>query len=160
MAIRTGTQLPRGIAFSVEVQCRRIGRPVLGGRGRGHQPGIVAGHLFPIRASQFARDGTHGEMLAPTICIIVELALQISGIDPGKARRLAAISFAGHAVAGEAGSLRPRIRATERDDLAGRTEAVFRRRQVAARQQDQEGEDGRAHMAGNRSGRARVPREF
>jgi len=125
--------------------------------GQGRQRSIICGDLLAIRAGQLAGDRPHDEMLAPTIGIVVELALEIARVETGEARRVAAVAFALRPVAGEAGGLRPAIAAAERDYLASGTEAAFGMRRSAGRKENQQGKESDTHIRGNRSCAARFP---
>lgn len=157
MAIRTGRQASGWVAVPIEPGRRRICARVGGGRDNRLYSGIISGNFLPVRAGQLLRDRAHGEMLAPAIGIIVELALEIAGIEPGKTRRFAAIAFSLQAMTGETGCVRTRIGPAKGNHFARGAKAAFHGCRVASGQQDQKGETGNTHIAGNRSGAARVP---
>jgi hypothetical protein len=93
-------------------------------------------------------------MLAATICIVVELPVEIARIETGEARRVAPVAFALQSVTGEAGRLGARVPSAHGDRLARRAEAVGRRGRLACGQEEQEKEGGFAHATGT-NGRAR-----
>lgn len=93
-------------------------------------------------------------MLAATICIIVELPMEIARVESGEARRVAPVAFALQPVTGEAGRFGAGIAAAHRDRLARRAEAIGRRGRLACGQEEQEEEGGFAHASGT-NGRAR-----
>jgi len=93
-------------------------------------------------------------MLAATVRIIVELAVEIARVESGEARRVAPVAFALQPVTGEAGRFGARIAAAHRDRLARRAEAIGRRRRMACWQKQDEEKRGFAHASGT-NGRAR-----
>lgn len=94
-------------------------------------------------------------MLAATMCIIIELPMEIARVESGEARRVAPVAFALQPVTGEAGRLGARIAAAHRDRLARRAEAIGRRRRLACGQEEQEEEEGGFAHASGTNGRAR-----
>jgi hypothetical protein len=145
-------QSPRGIALVVEARTRRIAgfdRP-----RRGLDRRVECRHFRSVAVAEFADDCAHRGMLAATICIIVELPMEIARVEPGEARRVAPVAFALQPVTGEAGRFGARIAAAHRDRLARRAKAVSRRGRLACGQEEQEEEGGFAHASGT-NGRAR-----
>lgn len=95
----TGGQSARGIAAVVEVE-RLDSRNVA--RLDRHQ-GIVGGHGAAFGSVQPSGNPRHLRVLAAAIGIVGKLAFEISGIEPGKARRADPVAHPVEPVAGEAG---------------------------------------------------------
>lgn len=103
-------------------------------------------------------------MTPPAFGVGDQLAFEIAGVEPGEPRRERAVAFTGEAVAGHASILRAGIGPAQRDEFAGRGEAVgrFHRTRRAARDgQQAEGvseDEGSRHLpegTGTRGGRFR-----
>lgn len=147
-----GRQSPRGIALVVEAGARRnsgFDRP-----GYRLPRCVESRHLRAVVVAELAGDCSHRRMLAATVRIIVELAVEIARVESGEARRVAPVAFALQPVTGEAGRFGARIAAAHRDRLARRAEAIGRRGRLACGQEEQEEEGGFAHASGT-NGRAR-----
>ena len=63
----------------------------------------------------------------------LHLPREVAAVEPGEARNEVAVALAAQAVARDAGPFRAGIAAAQRDQLAGRLEAVLDRRGRAAR---------------------------
>ncbi len=118
------------------------------GRGRYGKSSIIGRDLRAIAVIEAERDRAHQKMLAPAIGIIVDLAVEIAGIEPGKARGVLPVAFAAQAVAGKARGLGAGIAAAHRDRLARRAEAIMIGGRVAGREWKQEEKRSGAHLAG------------
>lgn len=107
-----------------------------GGRIRG-QGGVIGRYLGAVHHAQPADDGTHFGMFAPAVRVIVELAVEIAGVEPREARDEAAVAFTLEAVAGRAGVSRAAVAAAKGNDLA-----AFGKGGIAAALSAATGEDG------------------
>lgn len=120
---RAGRQAARGVAAVIERRAlagRKTGAGEIGRR----QAGIEAGDLGSRFAVQPQGDGAHRRVLASSARIIVDLAVEIAGIEPGEARRITAIALAGKAVASNAGVRRTAIAAAQSDEFSRRGKRV------------------------------------
>lgn len=127
-------RIARPYAFASSPMAARASRDVkrrgMGNRfGASRQGGVIRGDFRPVFAVQPPGDGTHFGVLAAAVGIVVELSMQIPGIQPGKPRCQAAVALAPETVAGCAGMGGSAIAATERDDLT----TAAKRRITAAR---------------------------
>lgn len=89
-----GRQAARGIAALIERRSRLVSKTGIGDI-RGRQSGVEAGDLRPRFAVQPQGDGAHRRMFASPARIIVDLAVKVTCIEPGKARRITAVALAG-----------------------------------------------------------------
>ncbi|HMO74846.1 MAG TPA: hypothetical protein PKD99_05055 [Sphingopyxis sp.] len=136
----------RRVAALVEGGAGRVGRA--GGRGGDRQGGIIGRNLAPVAAVQPRGDSAHRAMVAPPARIIVELAVEIAGVEPGEPRRLPSVALAREAVAGEAGGARTAIATAEGDRLARRAKGAFVRRGAATGDRREAEEKGEPHGRG------------
>lgn len=124
VAGRAGDDAARGIAAMVEVHRLPIRAD---SRGGGHLR-IMPGHCRPLSAAELPRDPAHLRVLPPSVCIGVELPLQITGVEPCKARRARTVAIPVETVAGEARVLRPRPGTRQCDHFAAGGEPFGRSR--------------------------------
>lgn len=130
----------------VEARGRTVIRP--GRRGsRNGQGGIVRRDLRPIARAEPPGDGVHRGMLAPPGGVIVQLPVEITGVEPRQPRGFAPVPLPLQAVAGEAGRRGAAVAAAERDRLPRGPERAGRSRRLAAGDQ-QGGEKEEPHPGG------------
>jgi hypothetical protein len=141
-----GREPARGIALVVEAgACRNSGFDRPGYR----LPRCVEGrHFRAVVVAELAGDCAHRRMLAATVRIIVELAVEVARIEPGEARRVAPVAFAFQSVTGGAGRLGARVTAAHGDRLPGRAKPIGRCRRMACWQKQEEEKRGFAHGSG------------
>lgn len=163
-AVALGARRERApcVALDPEAPRRRIVRRLGGGqeragKGRGKR-GIIGRDLRPVGGGELFGDGAHRLMFAAPGRIIVELAMEIAGIEAGEPRAEAPVAFALDAMAGETGGRGARVAAAHRNRLARRAERIrIARRRVASRQGDQEEKGCGAHLAGTNFGAGWFP---
>ena len=122
VAARAGGKTARGIADMIKafpVEVRRSLRPGRCGKRR-----VEGCYLAPVLLGQPQRDRPHRFMFAPSVRIIVELAVEVTRVEAREPRAGFAIAFAFEAVAGETGGGGPAIAAAHRDRLARRAKGV------------------------------------
>jgi hypothetical protein len=131
--------------------------PVDRGRGEGRGGGprrrrhrrVVGGHGAAILVIEPSGDRRHGFVPPQVRGVVVQLLLQIAGVETGQTRRADAVAGAVQAVAGEAGVPRAALAAAERDQLAvgGERLAAMVRRPITSGQRDEDdkAEEGGAH---------------
>lgn len=107
------------------IECQLFTRHGVAPRIDRHCP-IIVRYRTPLAIIQLPRDPRHLRMVAPTIGIGFELALQITGVEAGKARCTGPVAVASEAMAGDAGSAGACVRAAQRNHLAIGREAVLR----------------------------------
>lgn len=141
----TGGQPAKRIAAVIERQPRD---PFLPQR-RQRKRGIMKGHGLPLVATQPLRDPAHLHMGPPAIGIGLELAFEVSRIQPREPRRACAIAATVESMAGEAGVACPRLGATHGDypPVFGKTVERGRLVRGAAGEQGGGGEEYHAHAA-------------
>lgn len=125
-------------------------------RCRGGKRGVVGRDFRTVLPGEASGDRAHFGMFAAAVNVVVQLALEIAGVEPGEPRRMAAVTFAPQAVTGDTGIRRAAIAPAHRDDLAGSAEsrisAAFRA--TAAAEHDECEERQPVHYLRNRcSGR-------
>jgi hypothetical protein len=126
MARGAGFDAAFGIAFKIENRrCAIVCR--FGSLGRHRQLGIIGGKTLARRPIHPLGDRAH--LRVPPLAAGEEFQLpcEIAGVEACEARREVAVTFAAQAVAGDAGRVRSRVAAAQRDQLAGRFEAVVDR---------------------------------
>lgn len=141
-----GREPARGIALVVEAGARRISgidRP-----GYRLERRVVSRHFRAVVVAELAGDRAHRRMLAATVRIIVELAVEIARIEPREARRVAPVAFAFQSVTGEAGRFGARVAAAHGDRLSGRAKPIGQCRRMACWQKQEEEKRGFAHASG------------
>ena len=117
-----GGKTARRIARHIEP--RR--RPRRSRARRERQPRIIGRDALALGRVQPRSDVAHLRMPSAPRRIIVQLPLEIAGVEACQPRRARTVAVAVETVAGEAGMLRPGITAAERDQLTGHGEAVRR----------------------------------
>ena len=122
----------------VEAQSVRRPRPACLER----QTGIVEGRCLAFAGFELTRDPAHLRVVAPPVGIGFQLPFEIASVQPGEARRAAAIPASVEPVAGEAGIARPCFGPAKCDGAAVLRQAIERGRlgRRAARQQGRGGE--------------------
>jgi hypothetical protein len=141
-----GHKIARGITAKIETRAFRIGFcGIVRRRGAG---GIIGRDLRAVGVGQFERDRAHQRMVAPPVGIIVELAVEITGVEPGEARAGAPVAFAAQTMTGETCGFGAGVAAAERQRLAGGAKAVVMGRRVASHQREEEKKGSGAHLAG------------
>jgi hypothetical protein len=136
---------------------RSGGGQALSGKRRG-KCRIIGRDLRPVGGSELFGDGAHRFMFAASARIIVELAVEIAGIEAREPRGEAPVAFAFDAVTGETGGYGARVAAAHRNRLPSRAERIrIARRRVASRQGDQEEKGRGAHLAGTNFGAGWFP---
>ena len=122
VAARTGRKTARRVADAVKAFPVEVRRSL--GPGRGGKRRVEGRHLAPVLFGQPQRNRPHRFVLAPSVRIIVELAVQVARVEAREPRAGLAIAFALEAVAGETGGGGPAIAAAHRDRLARRAKGV------------------------------------
>lgn len=132
-------------------------------RKRRGKRGVMGRDFRPVGGAELFGNGAHRLMFAAPARIIVELAMEIAGIEPREPRAEAPVAFALDAMAGETGGRGARVAAAHRNRLARRAERIrIARRRVASRQRDkgqgdQEEKGCGAHLAGTNFGAGWFP---
>lgn len=117
-----GFDSPPWIANVKEPRCRPRGISRLDERhGR-----IIVGDQLPIPRVQLFGDPAHLRVRSAAVRVSLELAHQIAGIERRQPRRSSAIALTLQSMAGEAGILRTRAPAAERNHLAAPRKAIDR----------------------------------
>ncbi|GGC02302.1 hypothetical protein GCM10011494_21080 [Novosphingobium endophyticum] len=127
MAARAGLEAPLGGTFMVKPRYRRV----TGGRrdrtgvgdclGNG-QARIVLSQPQSGRPVGVVGDPRHLRMAPQARCEIVELTHDVTRVETGETRRIAAVALPPQAMARDAGTLRARVAAAQRDKLPARFE--------------------------------------
>ncbi len=86
----------------------------------------MSGNKAPFGRAEAPCNPVHLRVIAAPVGKGIELATQIARIKPGKARRPCTVAFAVHPVTGEACVAGAGASTAERDELAGRDEALRR----------------------------------
>lgn len=104
--------------------------------------GIESGDGPPLSGIEPLRDPAHLRMIPAAVRISDQLPFQIAGVEAGEPRRAGAVAAPVQAVADDAGIGRAGLRAAQRNQLAGRGEAVARtgRDRIAGGQKSRGGE--------------------
>jgi mono/diheme cytochrome c family protein len=90
------------------------------------QVGIEERHLHPLARAEVSRDPSHLCVVAISLCVGIELPLEVSRVEASDARGSRAITFTRQPVAGKTGVRRPGARAAKRDQLAAPAETIER----------------------------------
>ena len=121
-----------GIAVKVEVGGSTI-FDRSGGFRRHRQLRVVTGEALACRPVHLLGYPAHLRMASLAAGEELHLPGEVTGIEPREARHQDAVALSAKAVTSDAGPLRTGIAAAQRDQLAGRLEAVFDRLRRGAR---------------------------
>ena len=121
-----------GIAVKVEVGGSTI-FDRSGGFRRHRQPRVVIGEALACRPVHLLGYPAHLRMASLAAGEELHLPREVTGVEPREARHEIAVALSAKAVTSDASPLRTGIAAAQRDQLAGRLEAVFDRLRRGAR---------------------------
>ena len=127
----------------------RSGRGGPGLRFKRHAA-IELGDPLALLGGELLGDPAHLRMVAPAVGIGLELAMDITGVEAGKARTSSAIAASPQPVAGKARIRRPRAGTAQRDQLAAGAEPFARCGVHRTAGGEQRSRDGRAAKAGSK----------